>query len=209
MNDGPEFRIFGHCDSGHSYKVCLFLALAGLPYAYTPVDVFAPLCERPKEFRAVSRFGEVPVLLHKGFCITQSNAILLYLASATGRFGGVDANATVSITEWLFWEMSRLNLGVANLRYAIRFESKPSPDVVSLFRTRAEGALSQLDEQLHGSKFIVGSQPTIADISCAGYLFWADQANLDLSHYRNVSRWLADIRGLNGWQPPEQLLRAA
>jgi glutathione S-transferase len=209
MNDWPEFRIFGHCDSGHSYKVCLFFSLAGLTYTYTPIDVFMPLSERPQEFRSLSRFGEVPVLMHKNICVTQSNAILLYLASATGHFGGVDANSTVSITEWLFWEMSRLNLGIANLRFALRFEKKPSPEVVSLFRARAEAALSQLDRQLQGSKFIVGSRPTIADISCVGYLFWADQANLDLSRYGNVSRWLADIRRLNGWQPPEELLRAA
>jgi glutathione S-transferase len=206
MNDQSEYRIYGHCDSGHTYKVCLFLSLAGLPYNYMPIDVFAPLSERPQEFRAISRFGEVPVLVHKSFRIAQSNAILLYLASATERFGGVDAHSTVSITEWLFWEMSRLNLAVANLRYALRFEESPSADVVSLFRTRAEVALSQLDAQLQGSKFIVGPQLTIADISCAGYLFWADQAHLDLSRYANVPRWLADIKRLHGWRPPEELL---
>jgi glutathione S-transferase len=206
---GHNFQIFGHSESGHSYKVCLFLRLAGLAYAYTPIDVFKPLVERPQEFRAASRFGEVPVLLHDGLSITQSNAILLYLTSVTGRFGGADKAETVSINEWLFWEMSRLNLGVANLRFALRFEEHSSPDRVTLFRERAEAALLQLDRHLQKSKFVAGKRLTIADISCAGYLFWADQAQLDLAQYPNVSRWLGGIRTTDGWQPPSELLRAA
>lgn len=209
MTNGTKFQVYGHSDSGHSYKVCLFLTLAGLPYAYTHVDVFKPLAERSPDFRAASRFGEVPVLLHDGLCITQSNAILLYLAAATGRFGGADRTETVSINEWLFWEMSRLNLGVANLRFALHFEDHPPPQRVALFRERAEAALLQLDKHLRESRFVVGKRLTIADISCAGYLFWADQAHLDLSRYPNVPRWLGDIRSSKGWQPPGALLRAA
>jgi glutathione S-transferase len=207
MMKEPEFLIYGHHDSGHSYKVCLFLTLAGLRYRYVSVDVFAPLSQRSREFREISRYGEVPILVHRELRISQSNAILLYLASQTGRFGGADIKSSVSITEWLFWEMSRLNLGVANLRFALRFETDPTPDVVSLFRGRAEGALSQLDAQLQRSQYIVGQTPTIADLSCAGYLFWADQAGLDLARYPQVSRWLADIQRLDGWRPPEELLR--
>jgi glutathione S-transferase len=209
MTNRSNFQVYGHSDSGHSYKVCLFLSLAGRPYAYTSVDVFKPLAERPQEFRAASRFGEVPVLLHDGLCITQSNAILLYLASATGRFGGADNKEAVSINEWLFWEMSRLNLGVANLRFVLRFEEHPSPDRIALFRERAEGALLQLDGHLQKSKFVVGEHLTIADISCVGYLFWADQARLDLSRYPSVARWLGDIRNSDGWRSPGELLRAA
>ena len=129
-----------------------------------------------------------------------------YLAEQTGSFGGTDRRSRAAINEWLFWEMSRLNLGVANLRFALRFETDPPSDVVSLYRRRAEEALGQLNTHLESAKFIVGSSLTIADISCAGYLFWADQAKLDLSEYANVARWLADIRRLDRWQPPEAIL---
>jgi glutathione S-transferase len=205
----PEFQVFGHNESGHSYKVCLFLRLAGHPYAYKAVDVFKPLAERPQEFRTASRFGEVPVLQHNGHRVSQSNAILLYLTSVTGRFGGADMAESVSINEWLFWEMSRLSLGVANLRYSLRFEEHPSAERVALFRERAEAALRQLDQHLQRSRCVVGTHLTIADISCAGYLFWTDQARLDLSHYPNVARWLGDIQSSDGWRPPDELLRAA
>ncbi len=202
----PEYTVYGHHDSGHSYKVCLFLELARLRYQYKMIDVFAEPSSRPAEFRRLSRYGEVPVLVHDGLCISQSNSILSYLAEQTGSFGGTDRRTRAAINEWLFWEMSRLNLGVANLRFALRFETDPPSDVVSLYRRRAEEALGQLNTHLESAKFIVGSSLTIADISCAGYLFWADQAKLDLSEYANVARWLADIRRLDSWQPPEAIL---
>lgn len=202
----PEYTVYGHHDSGHSYKVCLFLELARLRYRYRMIDVFADPSSRPAEFRRLSRYGEVPVLVHDGLCISQSNAILSYLAEQTGSFGGTDRKSRAAINEWLFWEMSRLNLGVANLRFSLQFETDPPSDVVSLYKRRAEDALGQLNAHLESAKFIVGSSLTIADISCVGYLFWADQAKLDLSKYANVARWLADIRRLDRWQPPEAVL---
>jgi len=201
-----SFVVFGHRESGHSYKVCLFLTLAKIPYDYVGVDVLKPLAERPPEFRAVSRFGEVPVLIHGDLRISQSNAILLYLASLTGRFAGNDPRSLAAIHEWLFWEMSRLNLGVANLRFALRFEPDTPADTVALYRTRAEDAMARLDQQVARSRFITGEALTIADLSCCGYLFWASQAGLDLAHYPAVARWLKDIAAQDGWRPPEELL---
>ena len=201
-----SFVVFGNRESGHSYKVCLFLTLARVPYDYVAVDVFRPLAERPPEFCAASRFGEVPVLLHGELRISQSNAILLYLASLTGRFAGKDARDLAAIHEWLFWEMSRLNLGVANLRFALRFEPDTPTDTISLYRKRAEDALARLEQEVARSRFITGDALTIADLSCCGYLFWANQAGLDLARYPAVARWLKDIAAQDGWRPPEELL---
>jgi glutathione S-transferase len=201
-----SFTVFGNRESGHSYKVCLFLNLAHIPYDYIGVDVFKPLAERPPEFRAASRFGEVPVLVHGDLRLTQSNAILLYLASLTGRFAGKDARSLAAIHEWLFWEMSRLNLGVANLRFALRFEPDMPADAIALYRQRTGDALARLQEEVARSRFLTGDALTIADLSCCGYLFWADQAGIDLTRYPAVARWLKDIAGQDGWRPPEQLL---
>jgi glutathione S-transferase len=205
MTDAP-FTVFGHPDSGHSYKVCLFLTLAGLPFRYVRVDVFKPLGERSAEFRAASRFGEVPVLLHGDLRISQSNAILMYLASLSGRFGGTDTRSWAAIHEWLFWEMSRLNLGVANLRFALRFEPGTAPGALALYRKRAEDALTRLQDEMVRSQFLVGDALTIADLSCCGYLFWAKEADLDLACYPAVQRWLGDIAAQKGWRPPNELL---
>lgn len=179
----------------------------GVPYQYREVDIFQPLSGRPREFREQSRFGEVPVLVHDGITISQSNAILLYLSELTGRYGGEPGATKPVVLEWLFWEMSRLNLGVANLRFLRCFERSPPADVVSLFEQRARESLAVLDTHLGATRFVAGREVTIADISCCGYLFWSHQAGLDLAKVPNVSRWLNDVRRLKQWRPPEDLLR--
>jgi glutathione S-transferase len=79
--------LYGHPESGHTYKVALTLALAGIPHEYRWVDVFRALEQRSAEFQAASRYGEIPVLvdtIYQG----QPNAILLHLAERHRTLGG-------------------------------------------------------------------------------------------------------------------------
>jgi glutathione S-transferase len=66
--------------------------------------------------------------------------------------------------------------------------------------------LDRLDLALGESAFLVGDAPTIADISCCGYLFWADQAGLDLPRWPAVVAWLGRIRSLPRFKAPYDLL---
>jgi glutathione S-transferase len=79
-----DLVLYGNHESGHSYKVRLFLTLAGVSHRYVRVDLDVPREARPEEFRRVSQFGEVPVLVAGGVPQAQSNALLLRLASETG-----------------------------------------------------------------------------------------------------------------------------
>src|SRR5258707_12254432 len=106
--------LYGHYESGHSYKVALALTLLSLDWEFREVEVFAPRETRREAWQASSRFGEVPVLVVDGRPLVQSDAILLHLARTTGRLGG-GADLERS-TEWLFWEANRIGLSLPNLR---------------------------------------------------------------------------------------------
>jgi glutathione S-transferase len=47
----------------------------------------------------------------------------------------------------------------------------------------------------------------VADVACCTYLFWPEQAGLDLSAWPHVLRWLERIRQLPGWAAPYDLFR--
>jgi glutathione S-transferase len=66
--------------------------------------------------------------------------------------------------------------------------------------------LHRLDRALDGSAFLAGDTPTIADMSCCGYLFWADQAEVDLGRWPAVVAWLERIRSLPRFKAPYDLL---
>ena len=74
--------LYGNRESGHCYKVKLALVLAEVHHEYREVDLDVPFEERGEDFRAASRFGEVPVFVDGNtswhsrtrFCSTLRNA---------------------------------------------------------------------------------------------------------------------------------------
>lgn len=200
--------LYANRESGHSYKVALFLALTATPYRYVAVDLKTPRENRPEDFRAVSRFGEVPVLVtEEGEALCQSNAILAHLAWSTGRFGARDVSGWRRIHEWLSWETNRIGFSLPNLRFERRFSTDPDPAVVGWLASRVHEDLDRIEAEFdEGHAFLVGDTLTIADLACAAYLFWADQAAIDLANWPAVGHWLERIAAAPGWRAPYDLL---
>ena len=197
--------LYGNRESGHSYKVKLALTILELEHEYRHVDLSLDRCKRPPEFREVSRYGEVPVLVTDGEPLVQSNAILMHLARKTGRLRGeCDPDRTV---EWLFWEANRIGFSISNLRFARHFRPETPPDVIAWLEARARADLDRLDEEFRAKQvFLLGSNISIADIACCGYLFWPEQTGLDYGSWAHVANWLDRIRATPGWAHPYKLL---
>ncbi len=194
----PHFALFGNRESGHSYKVSLMLAVAGIAHDYQEIDLDLPRGERPEPFRSLSKYGEVPLLLHDGKPFVQSNAILLHLAGVCGKFGGESAERMEQVREWLFWEANRLGFSLANLRYGLKFTSTgAASDGQAMLRARFDADIARLEAELaDGRAFILDDQPSIADIALCGYLFWPEQANIAVPP--GVQAWLDRIAALPG-----------
>jgi glutathione S-transferase len=201
----PNLTLYGNRESGHSFKVRLALTLLELPHEYRPIDLRIERGARPADFREVSRFGEVPVLVVNGEPLVQSNAILMHLARTTGRLRGEGDPDRAA--EWLFWEANRIGFSVPNLRFARKFAPGTPAGAIAWIEARAVADLDRLDLELSAGKpFLLGSSISVADIACCSYLFWADQAGLDLARWPNVSGWLDRIRAEPGWRHPYELM---
>jgi glutathione S-transferase len=196
---------YGSLESGHSYKVRLFLTLADVPHRYVPVDIDTPRAERSPEFRIASQFGEVPVLVDDGVPQAQSNAILLHLAQSTRKYGPPPGSSWEQLVTWLFWEANRSGFSMANLRYYTRFEHA-EPDALAFIRARAITDMKTLDSELSARPFIAGSTPSIADISISAYVFLGAECGMDPVGWPNVAAWLDRIRALSRWQPQYALM---
>jgi glutathione S-transferase len=197
-------HLFGSTDSGHSFKVKLYLQLTATTHSYEWVDLSAPRSSRPAHFRAASKFGEVPVLNDEGLSICQSNAILLYLAGKIGKFAGTHEEQP-HVLEWLCWEANRIGFSVPNLRYALKWAKQP-PEVLHYLHSRAVTDLDTLNGALETSEYLLPSGPTIADISCSAYLYWLEQAGMSSAEFPNINRWLNSLRQLPGWEHPDTAL---
>jgi glutathione S-transferase len=105
MSDQPV--LYGSPHSQFTYKVALMLRLAGEPFSFRYTS-FQKAMHRTQEFRAMSPWGEVPVLTHGGRTLVQSAAILEYLAATLGKFEGRTAEQRQHVREWLYWDAHRL-----------------------------------------------------------------------------------------------------
>lgn len=195
-------------ESGHSYKVALAMALMGVEFEQRAVDLNLPREQRPVDFRDASQFGEVPALVIDGAAIVQSNAILDYLARRYGKLDAADLLAQTRVREWLSWEANRLAMSFPHLRFSRCF-SKSDPVLDAWWTARMLADFDRLDLALRDRAFLLGDAPTIADVSCCGYLFWTDDACVALAPWPAIGAWLARIRSLPGWQAPYDLLVAS
>ncbi|HMB75575.1 MAG TPA: glutathione S-transferase family protein [Kiloniellaceae bacterium] len=205
MTPDQPFVLYGHQESGNVYKVALMLALCGQSFQFRQVDIFAGETKTPR-FLELNHFGEVPLLCHGKRQLAQSAAILQYLAETLDRFGPVNEDHRWAIAEWLFWDNHRLLPGLALTRFLQRFTPDADPAVLAFSRKRAEAALGRLEEVLASRPYLTGSLPTIADICCAGYIWFIDQAGLDPARWPAVATWSARLEALPGWQHPYDLL---
>ena len=199
--------LYGNRESGHCYKVKLALVFAELLHEYREVDLDLPFEQRGDDFRAASRFGEVPVFVDGNLALSQSDAILLYVAERSGKLGG--ELPLERLTEWLFWEANRIGFSVPNLRAARTYAaSSTSPEVMRWLEARARSDLDRLDHELSTRPFLIDSAITIADIACCAYLYWPEQAGIELARWRRVVAWLERISTLPGWAEPYDLLKS-
>lgn len=200
--------LYGHPESGHSYKVKLLMDVSGVEYEYKLIDIDLAREERPEPFRSLSlpRFGEVPLLTHGDDVYVQSNAILCFLARYLESFGGQDANMMSRAMEWLFWEHNKIGLCLPHLRLARNFFPEQYPQgAIDWLQSRYDADVGRFAMELSdGRPFILGDAISIADFSLAGYVYWANQAKVELPPA--VLAWARRIAKLPGWKLPYALL---
>jgi glutathione S-transferase len=200
-----EYSLWCFAQSGNAYKAALALELAGADWSPRFVDFFGGETRTPA-FRAANVMGEVPLLEHRGRRLAQSGVILDYVAGTLGRFGARDDDERREILRWLLWDNHKLTSYTATFRFMRTFAPNPDPAVVAEFGKRAQAAWGVLDAHLAGGAWIVGDRTTIADLSCCGYLYFADELGVDWNGYPSVREWLARLAALPGWRHPYDLM---
>ena len=197
-----------HCfgESGNAYKASLTLTLAGYDWQPVFVDFFNGATRSP-EFRALNVMGEVPVLEDAGAVITQSGAIMYHAARQTGRLGGAPGEED-EVLRWVLWDNHKLSSQAGTTRFLMNFvpaEKRPA-EVIAFLQARLKAAYQTLDTHLEGRDWIVGDAPTLADLSCCGYLYYPEPFGFTRAEWKNIDRWLGNISALPGWKHPYDLM---
>jgi len=198
-----------HCigASGNSYKVALYMNCAGLDWEPVGVD-FAGGETRTETWRAgTNAMGEVPVLEVAGKRMSQSGAILLWLAETTGHFAPA-ADQRFEALRWLLFDNHKFTNNYAMHRVQNCFTPNPEPAVLAFLRARVESSFSIADKHLADRAFVLGERPTIVDFSLAGYVYYpAAETGFDIAaEYPAIDGWRRRVAALPGWKPPYEMM---
>lgn len=153
--------------------------------------------------------GEVPVLDDGARRLTQSGVILTYLADKHGAFGGASEDDRRDVLRWLLFDNHKFTSYFATYRFMKAFgPAAPDPAVMNWLRGRLDNAFGIVDKHLAGRAFMVGREPTIADISLCGYLFYpVEESGYEVAgRFPNIASWLERVRTLPGWADPYDIL---
>jgi glutathione S-transferase len=195
--------LHGSFTSSSSYKPMLFLALSGLPFSFRTVNLKNGV-QKEAAHLAINRYGQVPVLAHRGLLIVQSNVVLDYLARTTGLFEGRTEQDCWRAREWLSWENDAIT-NVAKVRHYSRFR-QVDPAVMAYFRPLAEGALDFIDKALEGRDWLVGDACTIADIGCWGRMVFMAEGGMSMDNRPNLRKWATRLQAMAGFALPYELI---
>jgi glutathione S-transferase len=187
--------LYDYLPSQNGYKVRLLLNHLDVPYVTKIVQIFAGEGRNPS-FLAKSPTGGVPVLeLEDGRLLTESNAILFYLAQGTSYLPS-DAWSQAQVLRWMFFEEDFIQNGLASLRHWTMTHklARRSPEAIAAKQTVSRKSLDILEGWLRGRSFLTDAGYTIADMSVFAYVSRAAEAGIDLLAFPAVAAWIERVR---------------
>ena len=198
-----EYELYCFAQSGNAYRVALMLNLIGADWKPVFVDFFGKGVQRTPEFRTtLNEMGEVPVLVHGSKKLSQSGVILTYLAEHTGKFLPRGDDARLEALRWIIFDNQKSTASSAPYR-SLRNFAKPrgDPAMLNFLKGRIDGPLGILDKRLADAPYMLGAEPTIADLSLVAYLYYpAEEFGFDIAaEHKNIAAWLGRIKALPGW----------
>lgn len=193
-------KLYWHPMSGHAHRAHMLLSILELDFELITVGLPAGEHQRP-EFLALNPFGQIPVLVDGDTVISDSNAILVYLATVYDRekqWLPESPLVRANIEQFLSLAAHRLAGSIAKLRAANLFNHSIDREPLT---QEAHKLLKQLQNYQNGRQWLVGTKPTIADLALYSYIKLAPEGGISLADYPVLETWLKRVEGLSGFVP--------
>jgi glutathione S-transferase len=204
------YRLHGFCQSGNTFKVAFMLRALHQPWEVVSVDYMKGGATRDPAWRGeTNEMGEAPVLDDGPKRLTQSGAILTYLARKHGAYGGRNDDEQLEVLRWILFDNHKFTSYFATYRFMKAFgAAAPDPAVMAFLKSRIDGAFGIADKHLATRQYMVGEAPTIADISMCAYLCYPkEESGYDIpAQFPNIAKWLDRVRAIDGWASPYDVL---
>ena len=209
----------------NGHKVHIMLEETGLPYRVHPVDIGAGDQFKPA-FLKISPNNKMPAMIDpdgpggKPISMFESGAMLLYLASKTGRFLPEDLRERWSTVQWLMFQMGGVGPMLGQAHHFLGYAPEKIPYAMNRYKNEANRLYGVIERRLGESKFIACGEYTIADMAIMPWLRFPERQGVNVDEYPKLKRWrdaiaerpavqralevLADRRRQGGFTPEQK-----
>jgi glutathione S-transferase len=190
-------------------RVALTAKQAGVSLDEKVLD-FAKGEHKGADFLAVNPMGRLPAFVDGDLFLNESRAIVSYIASQApkARLGGETPKEQAAILRWQFFDACHFAppLGTLILERLLKPRmgiGEPSEAAITDAITRFEPVAKVLDAELKGRDWLVGGRLTVADLTLASSMMYAEVTGMPLEAYPNLRSWFGRVRELDGWRATE------
>jgi glutathione S-transferase len=200
-------KLYFHPISTTCRPITLFAADHGIALDYQVVDLFAGEQTQPA-YHAINPNQAVPVLEDGDFRLTESSAILKYLADQIGSAAyPSDLRQRARVNERMDWFNTSLSRDlVYNFLYPQvlpnhrRGDESQQRQFLAWGREKSTQWLTVLDQSWIGAnRYVCGNDITLADYLGISQITLGETAHVDFSRWPNISRWVARMKDRPNW----------
>ncbi len=156
-------------------------------------DQFAP------EFLKISPNNKIPALVDpkgpdgKPIHLMESGAILLYLASKTGKFLPKSDRAKFEALEWLMFQMGGVGPMLGQAHHFRVFAPEKIPYAINRYTSEAKRLYGVMDKRLQTSPYLGGKTYSIADIAIFPWVNSWQKQGIDWADYPTLKTWFDKV----------------
>ena len=182
----------------NGHKVHIMLEETGTPYNVIPVDIGAGEQFKPA-FLKISPNNKMPAMVDsdgpggKPISMFESGAILVYLASKTGRFLPEDLRDKWSTLQWLMFQMGGVGPMLGQAHHFLQYAPDKIEYAMNRYRNEANRLYGVIDRRLKESKYIACNQYTIADMAIVPWLRFPERQGVNVDEYPHLKKWRDEI----------------
>ena len=161
-------------------------------FEFVAVNILAGETRHP-DFLRLNPAGKLPVLVDGDFVLTESAAIVMYLAEKYGAKGlmPADLKERAQAYRWSLFAVTELEQPLWRIaKHTFLYpEYKRLPEDIALAREEFVAMAAVLEQHMDGRAFIVGDNITIADCVTAYVLDWGNENGL-IDDFPNLKAYL-------------------
>jgi GST-like protein len=181
-------ELFSH-GSPNGHKITIALEELALPYEITQVDVFAGEGQTPW-FLEINPTGKIPVIRDRtnGAVVTESNAILLYLADKAGLLVPDAGRERARAIELLFLQASLVGPMFGQRSHFSLFTTETVPYAIRRYEAQAETIDALVNGLLRDRDYFLSSGYSIVDVAFIGW-YHAAQKRFPFAKHPHLQAW--------------------